>query len=252
MKINYKSLRKIPLDDPARTQQHANVIATKIPLRNIYQRWYEELIFDSNSNDSEQILEIGSGGGIIKQFFPNVITSEIIVDQNCDITCSAYDLPFSDGTLKAIIMIDVFHHLAHCEEFLKEASRVLKDDGKIVMIEPSNCFWSRLIYKNFHHEPFDETQSAWHFETKGPLSDSNMALPYIVFERDAKLFFEKYPEFKIEKIRYHTPVSYLLSGGLSRPNLVPASWFGCIRKIEKQLEGKNFSMFNTITITKKS
>ncbi len=74
MKINYKQLKKIPLDEPGRTRQHANIIATKTSLRNIYQRWYEELIFyATTSNNLGQILEIGSGGGIMKQFFPTHI-----------------------------------------------------------------------------------------------------------------------------------------------------------------------------------
>lgn len=253
MKIDYKKIKKTPIDSPERTLHHALIIQNKPILFKIYQDWYQKLISETETSSlqSEKILELGSGGGIAKKLFPQIITSDVISDLNCDITCSAYKLPFEDNELFAIIMIDVFHHLDTCELFLDEAYRVLKKNGKIVMIEPSNGVWARFIYKNFHHELFDEKQSGWNFKTSGPLSGSNMALPYIVFDRDATLFKQKYPNFKIKKFAYHSPLSYLLSGGLSMKNIVPNSFYKLILGIEKVLECKNFSMFKTIVIQKK-
>ena len=39
--------------------------------------------------------------------------------------------------------------------FLVELERCLKPGGKIVMIEPANTRFSRLIFRRFHHEMFE-------------------------------------------------------------------------------------------------
>jgi ubiquinone/menaquinone biosynthesis C-methylase UbiE len=47
-------------------------------------------------------------------------------------------------------MTDVFHHIPKPEAFLKEASRCLRPGGRIVMIEPWICGWSKLVYGYLH------------------------------------------------------------------------------------------------------
>ena len=120
------------------------------------------------------------------------------------------------------------------------------------MNEPCNSVWSRVVYKNFHHEDFD-VQGGWSMHAQGPLSTANMAQCHIVFERDCKLFEEKFPEFKLVKNRLHTPFRYLLSGGVSMKQLVPNWSFGLFKSIEKLLEpfSKVFSMFQLIVIEKR-
>jgi hypothetical protein len=82
------------------------------------------------------------------------------------------------------------------------------------MIEPGNTVWRRFVYQNFHHETFDP-KVGWVFESKGPLSTANGAIPWIVFHRDRAMFLEQYPDFKIIKTQFHTPFRYLLSGGFT-------------------------------------
>ncbi|RLD77320.1 MAG: hypothetical protein DRJ07_14880 [Bacteroidetes bacterium] len=146
-------------------------------------------------------------------------------------------------------MIDTFHHIPDSEKFLSEAQRVLKKSGKIIMIEPANSWWGRFIYKNFHHEPFNP-EGNWIIPNIGPLSGANGALPWIVFERDQQLFNQKFPELEIELIKYHTPLRYLLSGGVSIKQLVPGFSYNAFSLIDKFLSNisRQLSMFVTITI----
>jgi SAM-dependent methyltransferase len=239
------------VDDPNTTLIHREIILSKPFLKRIYVDWYKgqfELLKDIPEG---KIVEIGSGGGFIKDIYPQVITSDIMPLSVCDMTFAGEEMPFEKESLAAIIMVNVFHHIPNCELFLNEAKRVVKKGGKIVMVEPYNCAWSRFIYGRFHHEPFDVTAD-WKFISHGPLSSSNQALPYIVFERDRKRFDSIYPEFQIRSIRCHSPISYLLSGGVSMKCLVPNWSYSALSAFEKVFSSRRFNMFATLEIQKVS
>ena len=101
------------------------------------------------------------------------------------------------------------------KNFFSECYRALKFDGQILFIELANTWFSRIIYKNFHHEDFDEN-SGWHLKKNGGrLSNANQAIPYIIFERDLKIFKEKFNGFSLIKKYKFKPIHYVLSGGFS-------------------------------------
>jgi SAM-dependent methyltransferase len=249
MSIKYK----IPfdLDSPERTIAHQKIIKEKYFLRKLYEEWYKVFTNVIPGLPFGKMIELGSGGGFLKELCPYVICTDILELPSNDMTFSALEMPFSDSELSAIFMIDTFHHIPDSCLFLKEADRVLKKEGVIIMIEPANSLWGRFIYRNLHHEPF-EPNGGWEIPVSGPLSGANGALPWIVFERDSDKFSEIFPNFKIEKIQYHTPLMYLISGGLAFKQLLPNfsySFFRCIDKF-LPLVSKQFSMFMTIEIRK--
>lgn len=239
------------LDDPQTTLLHREIIQSKYFLKQIYVNWYNRILKEIGGASNKNVLELGSGGGFFKSICPDVITSDILPLEHCDKCFSAESIPYENGSIDAIVMINVFHHIPHCELFLREAQRVLRPHGKIVMIEPYNCSWSRFIYRNFHHEPFNVLVD-WTFVSTGPLSSSNQALPYIVFERDLDLFKIKFPSLSMDKIEFHSPISYLLSGGVSMRSMVPAFLFPIIDRIEFVVSSRRFNMFATITLSKTS
>ena len=149
-------------------------------------------------------MELGSGGGFLKDLMPSIITSDILDLPTNDMVFSALDMPFQDSSVSGIFMVDTFHHIPDSQLFLQEAFRTLKVGGKIVMIEPANSLWGRFIYKNFHHEPFNP-KGDWTIPNSGPMSGANGCLPWIVFERDKFVFKNQFPGFEIECINYHTP-----------------------------------------------
>ncbi len=250
--LDLKHAETFDIDDPRRTLQHRDIILSKQFLRKLYEEWYAIFKFHATQVPAGALVELGSGGGFLKEIIPNVITSDVLEIPNIvDKIFYAQEMPFENESVSAIFMTDVFHHIPDSGAFLKEATRVLKHKGRIVMIEPGNSIWGRFIYKNFHHEPFN-IHGDWFIPQSGPMSGSNQALPYIVFERDRKKFEKEFPELKIKEISYHTPLRYLLSGGVSKKQMVPSFSFGFFKALEKFLRGINnkFGMFVTIVIEK--
>lgn len=239
------------LDDPETTLQHRRIILEKPFLKSVYLKWYHEISIHAQFDSNKPHLELGSGGGFIKDIFPQVITSDILELSHIDKCVNAEKLPFQDNSLASISMLNVFHHIPRPYLFLKEAERCLIPGGKIIMIEPANTLFSSFIYRNFHHEPF-EPNGEREILPGNPLSNSNQALPFIYFVRDVQQFKNDYPALKIKSYTNHTPLLYLLSGGVSRSALVPKFTFGFFQFVEKLIAPLNsaLGLFTTIVIQK--
>jgi SAM-dependent methyltransferase len=247
MKIRYDI--EYPLDSPERTLHHREIILQKKFLRKLYEQWYSEFLLEISGLPNETLVELGSGGGFLKELEPRMICSDILELSTNDLTFSALDMPFDNNSVGGIFMVDTMHHIPDMEKFLEEVCRVLVKNGKMIMIEPANSWWGRLIYKNFHHEPF-EPKGGWTIPESGPLSGANGALPWIVFERDKLKFQEKFPNLKIETIQYRNPLLYLVSGGVSYRQLLPDFMFPVMNRIDHILPklSKQLSMFQLIKI----
>jgi len=217
----------------------------------LYNDWYAVFIRASKKIKNGKYLEIGSGGGFLKEVFPGVITSDIVSLPNIDIVFNAEELPFKNNELACIMMINVFHHIPKPYLFLREAQRTLQKGGQIVMIEPANSNLGRFIYKRFHNEPFDEL-GAREISSGNRLSNSNQALPYIYFERDLDIFKKEFPFLKINSIKYHSPFSYIISGGVSRTAMLPNFMYNFIRGLEWLLSpfSKQLGLFCTVEVEK--
>jgi SAM-dependent methyltransferase len=240
------------LDAPEMTLYHRTRIVQKKFLKQLYTEWYTRILSKLENLDGE-ILEIGSGGGFLKEIHPRVITSDVLPLPHCDLVLPASQLPFADNTLSAIVMIDTLHHIGDSENFFREAERALKFGGKIIMIEPANTLFSRFIFKNFHHEPFDENSKEWSFPSSAALSQANGALPWIIFGRDTEKFHSLFPQLDIKSIDLHTPFRYIMSGGMPYKPMVPFWMFSAITYFERLLSPFSgiLAMFQTIEIIKR-
>ncbi|PCJ87762.1 MAG: SAM-dependent methyltransferase [Flavobacteriales bacterium] len=239
------------LDSVEATLHHRQIILNKPFLRKLYEEWYRTFVQLTTVQSEGKLLEIGSGGGFLKDIYPEIITSDIKELPDCKMVINAESLPFENGSLNAIFMLNVLHHIPNCENFFKEAERTLMKDGLIFMIEPANTLFSRFIYNKLHQEPFDEN-TGWEFPANGPLSGANVALPWIVFHRDANEFHQKFPLLKTEKITLHTPFRYLLTGGLSYKSVVPGWGYSTVSFFEKLFSPLHpyTAMFQTILVRK--
>ncbi|MDP1800614.1 MAG: class I SAM-dependent methyltransferase [Bacteroidota bacterium] len=239
------------LDDPKATLAHRDIILQKPFLKQLYNDWYEVFIKKSKEIKNGKYLEIGSGGGFLKEVFPEVITSDILALPNVDMVFSAEEMPFKENELASIVMLNVFHHIPKPHLFLKEAQRTLVKGGKIIMTEPANSALGRFIYKRFHHEPFDE-KGQREIKAGNPLSNSNQALPHIYFERDLDIFKKDFPQLKINSIKYHSPFSYIISGGVSRSAMLPFFMYNFVKAMEWLFSplSKQFGLFCTIEVEK--
>jgi SAM-dependent methyltransferase len=247
MGLKYKFENHI--DSPERTLEHRTVIKRKHFLYSLYRDWYQIFKDELVNLPEGKILEIGSGGGFLKEIIPEIITSDILPLPEMDLQMSADKMPFEDDSIAAIFMIDTFHHLSNPELFLMEARRVLMNNGKIIMIEPASSIWGKFIYNFFHQEPF-LPGGGWDLPDTGPLSAANTALPWIVFFRDSEIFLKQFPEFNNFEINYHTPMLYLLSGGLTFKQLVPDFTYPFFNKTDQILSrfSKELSLFMTIKL----
>lgn len=239
------------LDDPKATLAHRDIILQKPFLKKLYKDWYKVFIKESKKIKGGKYLEIGSGGGFLKEEFPEVITSDILSLPNVDLVFSAEQLPFKDNELASIMMLNVFHHIPKPYLFLKESQRSLIKGGIVIMTEPANSALGRFIYKRFHHEPFDE-KGGREIEPGNPLSNSNQALPHIYFERDIALFEKEFPQLKIRSIKYHSPFSYVISGGVSRSAMLPYFMYPLVKGVEWLLSpfSKQLGLFCTVELEK--
>ena len=251
--MEHPLLHGLDIDAPETTIVRSRIIKEKSFLRKIYDLWYSAISESLPENISGPVLELGSGGGFLKDYIPDLITSEILQIPSIDIVLDGQHLPIHKASLRGIVMFDVFHHIPQVESFLSEASKCIKPGGVIVMHEPWVTWWSRIVYKHLHHEPFDPDSKYWIFPEGGPLSQANSALPWIVFHRDQELFERKYPLLQIKGIKLHTPFCYLLSGGVSLRSFLPGSLFRLFRLIEDIMNPfmNSWAMFATITIVKK-
>ena len=239
------------LDDPAVTLLHAEIIQKKPFLKKLYIDFYKQFLTAAPQPETKMLVELGSGGGFIKEIIPNVTTSDILELPGVDNIFSVLNMPFEEKSVDAFFMIDVLHHITDPRAFFREALRTLKPAGKIVMIEPGNTFWARFIYRNFHHERFD-TEAKWEMDNTGPLSSGNGAIPWIIFSRDRNIFESEFPSLKVVLIRNHTPLRYLLSGGLTLRQLVPSFTYPAVKAVEYLLSPMNnlLGMFQTIELQK--
>jgi SAM-dependent methyltransferase len=188
----------------------------------------------------------------MNEVIPNLITTEIFQCPNIDVVVDGQFLPFADGVLRGIVMIDVLHHIPQPRLFLTEASRCVRSGGCLIMIEPWVTPWSRLIYAKLHHEPFCPDASEWEFPSTGPLSGANGALPWLMFERDRIQFEQEFPEWHIQLIKPIMPFRYLISGGVSMRSLMPGWTFGFWRGLEYVFQPwiKKWAMFAQIVLIK--
>tara|TARA_B100000945_G_scaffold314425_1_gene312026 strand:+ start:219 stop:941 length:723 start_codon:yes stop_codon:yes gene_type:complete len=215
----------------------------------LYQEWYNLISKYLSVMDGINI-ELGCGASFINKTNKSIKKTDVFLNANTDFKLDAMEVGEKfEHKISNLILVNVFHHISNPELFLKSAEKSLLEGGRIIMIEPSNNFWSKLVYKFIGHEKFDTKQIDWDFASKDPLLDSNQALSWIIFERDFNKFKNSFPMFSIIKKKNMMPISYLISGGHSFNTRI-GKIIKVIRKMERFFFDKHFGMFNLICIEK--
>lgn len=172
-------------------------------------------------------LEIGSGIGVLRETVPGVLTTDIRKTPYVDAAASAYALDrVPGGPWAAVYMMDVLHHLQRPFAFFESAAGVLKTGGRIIMCEPAATVCGRLFYRLFHHEPIVPAaiNAPYDFrEDKYGGEFANMAMAWCLFERDRSAVACRLRalRLKIHKIAYRDLLGYPMTGGFSKPSLLP-------------------------------
>ena len=231
------------------TKERIGFEKVNIALGILYQEWYDLPPPPLSVIDGINI-ELGCGASFINKTNKSIQKTDVFLNSNTDFKLNAMDIGENfENKISNLILVNVFHHISDPELFLKSAEKALIPGGRIIMIEPSNNYWSRFVYKLIGHEPFDTRQSEWKFESIDPLLDSNQALSWIIFERDYEKFKNLFPMFSLILKKNMMPFSYLFSGGHSF-NTKIGRFIKIPRNLEKFFLDKYFGIFNLICLEK--
>lgn len=78
-------VRNLNIDAHETSMLHSRIIREKSFLRLIYEQWYTSISKSLPNDITGPVLEIGSGGGFLKDSISGLITSDILQVPNVDI-----------------------------------------------------------------------------------------------------------------------------------------------------------------------
>lgn len=194
--------------------------------------WYRELYRDQFRDlpnaSALSILEVGSGTSPLKQFLPNIITSDVLDLDYLDLVFDCHEIDkldaIKDNSIDVITLTNVLHHLKTPIAFLNRAASKLKSGGKVIATEPFFSVLSTPVFKYLHHEAVDFRISEPELENvQGPLASANIALPWLIFFRQREWLQRLNENFDVATLstRPFSALSYMATGGISRRFPIP-------------------------------
>jgi SAM-dependent methyltransferase len=209
----------------------------KKAVRLLYRDFHRQLL---DTCPDGRVLDIGSGTAHIKEFRPDIVSTDILSFPGIDAVADAHRLPFADKSFAGVVMLDVLHHLERPIEFLQEASRVLRPGGRIAMIEPAMTTLARRFYERFHEEPVDMTADPFAPVVINPDRDpfdANQAVPTLLFATQParRRLEETIPSLGVRSVGWLSLFAYPMSGGFQKWSLIPAAAVGPMLAFESRL-----------------
>jgi hypothetical protein len=194
--------------------------------------WYRELYRDQFKGFPNwatlSVLEVGSGTSPLKQFLPNVVTSDVLDLDYLDLVFDCHEIDkfdaIRDESIDVITVTNVLHHLNSPIAFLNRAANKLKLGGQVIATEPFFSFLSTPIFQYLHHEPVDfEISEPELKNVQGPLASANIALPWLIFFRRRDWADDLSENYDVANasVRFFSAVSYMATGGISHKLPVP-------------------------------
>ena len=208
-------------------------------LKTLYGDFYRLIAKNLSNLPDSKIVELGSGLGNIKDFIPDCVRTDLFPNPWIDQIENAYKLSFANESVSDLILTDVFHHLKYPGTALQEFYRVLREGGRVIMLEPHVSVLGLLVYGMMHQEPIALTKK---IEWLPPVGWSPEDIDYYAAQGNAMRVFVgrsfrsklKYWH-KIDTIHL-SALAYAASGGFSGPQLYPKSVLMLIKGVEKVLD----------------
>jgi SAM-dependent methyltransferase len=225
----------------ARFGDHRRAWQANPILRTCYGHWYGRLRQALPPRELGPWIEIGSGPGFASEFIPELELTDVVQAPWHARRMSAEALDLEDGSVGALVLFDVLHHVAAPARFFVEAARVLRPGGRILLCEPYISPVSRWVYRRFHPEPVDMSidplvaavQDAE--AAKDPFA-SNQAIPTLIFCGDhRRVFARMFPQFGVVRVERMAGLSYPASGGFSHDPLLPVPLWRALFAFENLL-----------------
>jgi SAM-dependent methyltransferase len=225
---------RVPASDAL--ADYRGVWERKPVLRVIYDDFYDRIAAACRSGLT---IEIGGGIGNLKQRLREVVATDVQYAPWLDCVADAQRLPFADEVAANIVMVDVLHHLEFPAAFFREAARVLRPGGRVVMVEPAITWGSTLFYRLLHHEPVRTSADVLMDGRPDPRRDpyaSNQAIPTLIATRDQDRFHQLFPTLRIASVEWFAFAAYPLSGGFKPWSLISEGMARRMLRIERALE----------------
>lgn len=229
-------------DSTRRIPVHRQLIRAKPLLYQGYLRWYEEVLpaYRDTAHVPGEVVEVGCGPGFLEELIPGLVKTDSVPNPFAQHIMDAMAMEYPDQSLRALIAVGVVHHLPSPARFFAEAQRCLRPGGRLALVEPSHHypvpgFPRRLFTLLNHYEYFDDRVSTWDNRHAGNMRGANLALPWVIFERDRATFEVRFPHLRILQVRYHSPISHVLAGAFSLRSVVPAVAVPAIFAVERAL-----------------
>jgi SAM-dependent methyltransferase len=211
-------------------------------LRALYAGWYGQVRAALPARELGRQVELGSGPGFARELIPWLEVTDLVRAPWHDAEVNGEALPYEEGTVGALVLFDVLHHLPSPRRFFEEAHRVLAPGGRIVLCEPFISPLSYPVYKFLHEEPVLMRVDPLAVEMardKNPF-DANQAIPTLLFGRHRQAFHAAFPGLTILETRQLAGPSYVLSGGFSRPPVLPLRLWEKAFALESRLPASLF------------
>jgi SAM-dependent methyltransferase len=231
-------MKEIPIEQH-NTEIQSNLESwnKKSLLQEIYKGFYKQILSFVKRDLTGEILELGSGIGNFKMVCPQSVSTDIFPNPWIDRVESAYHLSNETGSVSHILMFDVFHHLRYPGLALQECLRALKPGGRLIIFDPCISLLGFLVYGVVHHEPVAWNDEIEWFPKK---ENANPDASYYAAQGNAtRIFRKKSPyiaeikkEWKMVRVKKLSTLSYVLSGGFSKPALYPRFLLPVLKIIE--------------------
>ena len=143
----------------------------------------KRILVNSGDVQKKNVLEIGCGKGRVARIFKDMgaeiygidISEELLrdakkIDPERFIKADAYNIPFGDNTFDIIYLMEVIEHIPDLEAMFAEAVRVLKENGKLIIVDRNlfslnnkKAFVPNLLIKRYH-----ELRNEWMYPRDFP------------------------------------------------------------------------------------
>lgn len=152
---------------------------------------------------TEPVVELGGGAGFIREFYPKVISTDILPFPESNLQCDATRLPFRKDSIGCFIGVAFFHHCTRPADLIGEVFNALKPGGYLVIVDPYISVLSRWIYRYATDEDVDLNECPLDPRPDNPVNpllDANVARATLVFMRQRDRYQEMFPQFPIVRL----------------------------------------------------
>jgi SAM-dependent methyltransferase len=208
-----------------RLHEHRRLWREKPVLGLVYAPWFDALLEAAPSG--ARVLEVGAGPGFLSAHAHDrrkdlrFTASDLHPLPWNSVAADAGRLPLADGSVGAVVGLDVLHHFSRPSGFFREAARVLGADGRIVLVEPWITPLSWVIYRFFHQEDCRLSVDPWNpFPAEKDSFDGDAAVPWKMVRETPE---SRWRELGLSppRVRRLNAFAYVLSLGFRPGSLLP-------------------------------